>query len=79
MAESLLISAMSFFKEEKVNIVRYQVIKGHPFEALSQRYGFRYQKKNPLMFYNYLGEEKLHLDRIPIKRVHFSMGEMAEI
>ena len=78
-AESLLLAALSFFKEEKVNLVSYQVIKNHPNESLSLRYGFKRSNKTPHMYYNYVGEQMLQLETIPPHKIHFSMGDMTEI
>ena len=78
-AETLLVSSLRFFEQEKVNRVIYQVIQDHPYEALSIRYGFKRGKKMPSIFYGFFGEQNLELETIPPHRVYFSMGDMTEM
>jgi GNAT superfamily N-acetyltransferase len=78
-AEVLLNYCLAFFRENGVNEVVCQVIENHPYEELFNNYGFHGEEGNRRVFYNYMGEDDLGLDRIPPDRVHFSFGDLTGI
>ena len=78
-AEALLNSSLQFFKENEVNAVSYQVIRGHPHEALFAKYGFSGGEGERKVFYNYTGLEKVTFESFPRSRVYFSFGALTGI
>ena len=78
-AEALLLSGLVYFNENDVNAVSYQVIKGHPYEKLFNRYGFHGGEGERRVFYNYMGEDRLNIENLSPEKVHFSFGALTGI
>jgi GNAT superfamily N-acetyltransferase len=70
--------AVRFFDDRKVNIVNYQLVKGHPYESIMKSYGFLDSRVKIHVFYLVTGidEEIRRLESAPAGRVHFSYGDI---
>ncbi len=79
----LLEHACSFFDERGVNTVYYQIIKGHPYQILSKRYGFVDSRSSPYINFSYTdkytkmsGESEIKfLKNIKPNQVYFGYAE----
>jgi hypothetical protein len=78
-AETLLLSSLQYFNAEDVNEVCHQLIKGHPYETLFNKYGFHGGEGGRRVFYNYMGEDKLDLEGLSPEKVYFSFGALTGI
>lgn len=58
-AESLIAKAMDYFKQNNVNIVNSQIIKGHPYEDILKKTGFIDSRIRLHLFYRYYNEDDL--------------------
>lgn len=75
--EALVAEAMSYFVDNGVNIVNFQVVEGHPHQKILESNGFLNSRIEINMFYNPINsdEELMELDRDTPERVHISWGD----
>jgi GNAT superfamily N-acetyltransferase len=78
-AEALLLDGLSFFRDNQVNLVSYQVVEKHPYERLFEKYGFYGGEGNRHIFYNNFGDDDLRLENIPPEQIHFPFGDLTGI
>jgi hypothetical protein len=78
-AETLLLDAINYFKENKVNSVVYQIVENHPYEKLASKYGFSGGEANRHFFYNNMGYEGKRLEGILPEKFYFSFGDLTGI
>jgi len=54
-ANELVEDAIKYFDSRKINIINYQVVKGHPYERILKRHGFLDSRIKIYVFYQPLG------------------------
>ncbi len=76
-AEALVVEALSYFAENGVNIVNFQVVEGHPHQKILENNGFLDSRIEINMFYSPINadEELVELDRGTPGKVHISWGD----
>lgn len=79
LAEELLLSGLHYFKENGVNVISYQVVKGHPYERLFNRYGFHGGEADRRVFYYKQSDEDINIENISPETIHFSFGDITGI
>ncbi len=76
-ADALAADAVQFFDDSDINIVNYQVVKGHPYEGVLKRHGFVDSRIKAHVFVLPLQEDNL-LDKVkevPASEVLISWGD----
>jgi hypothetical protein len=75
--EALLISAMSYFEVNKVNIVNVQLVKGHPYTGVLEKMGFLDSRLNIHLFYlPFAGDQVVaEMNRVRQIKLHVSWGD----
>ena len=73
----LLETAVTYFRENNVNVINYQLIEGHPHQEASKRLGFLDSRINLHLFYNKVEEftELEALSHNNPSRVYISWGD----
>ena len=76
-ADALLGDAVKYFDAQDVNIVNYQTIRGHPYEAIARRHGFVDSRIKMHMFYTCHGEHDVssEIAKSKMNRVLLSWGD----
>ena len=76
-ANALAADALSYFENNDVNLVNYQVVKGHPYEHVLKKHGFLDSKIKLHLFYNPFGSGDAFkkLKEIPAARIFVSWGD----
>jgi len=76
-AEALVIEALSYFADNGVNVVNFQVVEGHPHQKILENNGFLDSRIEINMFYNPINADEalMELDRSSPDRVHISWGD----
>jgi GNAT superfamily N-acetyltransferase len=78
-AEALLLDGLTYFRENHVNNVLYQVVENHPYEKLVSKYGFSGGEANRHFFYNNWGYDGKRLEKISPEKFHFVFGDITGI
>ncbi len=76
-ANALAADAVQFFDYSDINIVNYQVVKGHPYEGVLKRHGFVDSRIKAHVFILPLQDDTL-LDKVkqtPASKVLISWGD----
>jgi len=75
--EALIVSAMSYFEANDVNIVNVQLVKGHPNTGILEKMGFLDSRINIRLFYIPFTDEQAitEMNRVKQSRVHVSWGD----
>jgi len=76
-SEALAADAISYFDNNDVNIINYQVVKGHPYERILKKQGFLNSRIKIHLFYNPLGnkDEIRKLKTSPENRIYVSWAD----
>ena len=77
-AEALVSDAVGYFDGLGVNVVRYWVIKNHPYEKIFKKHGFvSFWKRAPVVIFGprSLNEDWDEFRGAPENRLHFQMGD----
>ncbi len=76
-SEALAADAISYFDSNDVNIINYQVVKGHPYEQILKKHGFLNSRIKIHLFYNSLGnkDEIRKLKNSPENRIYISWAD----
>ena len=76
-ADALAADAVQFFDDNDINIVNYQVVKGHPYEWVLKRHGFVDSRIKAYVFFMPLQEDDLidKVKQIPASKVLISWGD----
>ena len=76
-AKILVDKVLSYFVDNGVNIVNYQVVNGHPYQKILNNYGFLNSRIEINMFYNPIvaNGELIELERDKPERTHISWGD----
>ena len=76
-AHALVTEAVKQLDEENINIVNYQIAKGHPYEEILNTHGFIDSRMKIGIFYNpLLGEERIgDLTKLAPERTYVSWGD----
>ena len=76
-ADALASDAARYFDEKGINIINYQVVKGHPLETILKRYGFLDSRIKLHLFYTLTSKEDIlsKLDQRYTKKVYLSWGD----
>ena len=75
--EALIISAMSYFETNGVNLINYQLVKGHPYTGVLEKMGFLDSRLSLHLFYNPVaGDQTIsEMNCVKPNRVHLSWGD----
>jgi len=75
--DALLGDAVEYFDAQDVNIVNYQTISGHPYEAIARSHGFLDSRIRLHMFYTCHGEHDIRseIEKSKTNRVFLSWGD----
>jgi len=75
--EALIISAMSYFEVNDVNLINYQLVKGHPYTRVLEKMGFLDSRLSLHLFYNPLAGEQIitEMNHVKQNRVHICWGD----
>jgi hypothetical protein len=71
--------AVSQLRAERVNVIKYQVVKGHTYEEIFKKLGFFESKDIRVVVYRWFSEEPDNLAGLNSHRVHFVYGDITGI
>jgi len=76
--EALAINALNYFNENKVNIINYQIVNGHPYEKVMNKLGFIDSRIKAALFYvpTDIDENINILQNSTPDQIHFSYGAL---
>jgi len=79
--DSLLSKAVDYFDANNINIINYQIVKNHPYEAIFKKHGFVDSRIRTYIFNDFEGDEELkekyeNLKKSPANRVYYSYGDI---
>ena len=78
--DSLLSKAVDYFDANNINIINYQIVKNHPYEAIFKKHGFVDSRIRTYIFNDFEGAEEkekyANLKKSPANRVYYSYGDI---
>ena len=76
-ADALVSDAIRYFDNEGINIINYQVVKGHPFESILKRYGFLDSRVKLQLFYTLTSKDDIlsKIDQRYTEKTYLSWGD----
>jgi hypothetical protein len=77
-ASSILISeALKYFDSEKINVVEYMIVKGHPYEGMFKKLGYVDVKNDNSIDYDFYKDGIMVSDRLDVKpdEILFQVGD----
>ncbi len=74
--QSLVVDSLDFFSRNKVNAIRFWIVKGHPYERVFHSNGFVNNQKEIFLFYHVVNydAELEKLKNVPSSRHFFTYG-----
>jgi len=77
-ADTLVADAVHYFESHDINIINYQVVRGHPYERALKKHGFLDSRIKSYLFISSfeLEDELYKLKESPKSKVYFSYGDI---
>lgn len=73
---ALIADAIRYFKNKKINLINYLVMRNHPYEKIFKRNGFINSRLKFHLFYKRHEEDKKNkLKNILVKQIYFTWGD----